>query len=55
LQPLLCSRFGRLRVIPLMDWRVYAAVVTRRGDDVRVISSRKASRREVQRYGKKGG
>ena len=43
----------RLQVRALMDGRLYAAVVTPRGEDLRVISFRKASRREVQRYGKK--
>jgi hypothetical protein len=45
----------RLQVLAIMDGRLYAAVVTPRGEDLRVISFRKASRREVQRYGKNGG
>jgi uncharacterized DUF497 family protein len=32
---------------------LYAAVVTPRGEDLRVISLRKANIREVERYGKK--
>jgi uncharacterized DUF497 family protein len=43
----------RLQVLALMDGRLYAAVVTPRGEDLRVISFRKANRREVIRYGKK--
>ena len=43
----------RLQVLALMDGRLYAAVVTPRGEDLRVISFRRASRREVQQYGKK--
>jgi uncharacterized DUF497 family protein len=38
-----------------MDRRLYAAVVTPRGEDLRVISFRKANAREVIRYGKKEG
>ena len=44
----------RLQVLALFEGRLYAAVVTPRGTDLRIISFRKASRREVQRYGKKG-
>ena len=36
-----------------MEGRLCAAVVTPRGEDLRVISFRKPSRRVVQRYGKK--
>ena len=43
----------RLQVLALLDRRLYAVVVTPRGEDLRVISFRKASRREVLRYGKK--
>ncbi len=42
----------RLQVLALLDNRLYAAVVTPRGHDLRVISLRKANRREVERYGK---
>ena len=45
----------RLQVLALMDGRLYAAVVTPRGEDLRLISFRKANRREVIRYGKKAG
>jgi uncharacterized DUF497 family protein len=45
----------RLQVLALMGGRLYAAVVTPRGEDLRVISFRKANRREVIRYGKKEG
>ena len=43
----------RLQVLALLDGRLYAAVVTPRGEELRVISLRKANRREVERYGKK--
>jgi uncharacterized DUF497 family protein len=43
----------RLQVLALLDGRLYAAVVTPRGEDLRVISLRKANIREVERYGKK--
>jgi uncharacterized DUF497 family protein len=37
---------------PLLDGRLYAVVVTPRGEDLRVISFRKANRKETERYGK---
>jgi uncharacterized DUF497 family protein len=43
----------RLLVMARLDGRLYAAVVTPRGEDLHVISFRKANRREVRRYGKK--
>ena len=43
----------RLLVMARLDGRLHAAVVTPRGEDLHVISFRKASKREVQRYGKK--
>ncbi|HEY1258812.1 MAG TPA: BrnT family toxin [Stellaceae bacterium] len=43
----------RLRVMARLDGRLHAAVVTPRGEDLRVISFRKANRREVRWYGKK--
>jgi uncharacterized protein len=43
----------RLRVIARLDGRLHAAVVTPRGEDLRIISFRRASRREVRLYGKK--
>ena len=43
----------RLRVMARLDGRLHAAVVTPRGEDLRVISLRRASRREVRLYGKK--
>ena len=43
----------RLRVVACLDGRLYAVVVTPRGEDLRVISFRRASRREVRLYGKK--
>jgi uncharacterized protein len=39
----------RLQVLALMEGWLYAAVVTPRGEDLRVISFRKANRREVKR------
>ena len=35
----------RLQVLALMDGRLFAAVVTPRGEDLRFISFRKANRR----------
>lgn len=43
----------RLRVLGRLDGWLHAAVVTPRGEDLRVISFRRASRREVRLYGKK--
>ena len=43
----------RLRVMARLDGRLHAAVVTPRGEDLRVISFRRASTREVRLYGKK--
>jgi uncharacterized protein len=42
----------RLRVMGRLDGRLHAVVVTPRGEDLRVISLRRANRREVRRYGK---
>lgn len=41
----------RLRVLAFLGERLHAAVVTRRGDAMHVISFRKANQREVRRYG----
>ena len=43
----------RLRVMARLDGRLHATVVTPRGEDLRVISFRRANRREVRRYGEK--
>jgi hypothetical protein len=43
----------RLRVMARLDGRLHAVVVTPRGEDLRVISFRRANRREVRRYGEK--
>ena len=43
----------RLRVIGRLGGRLYVAVVTPRGEDLRVVSFRRASRREARLYGKK--
>ena len=43
----------RLRMMARLDGRLHAAVITPRGEDLRVISFRRANRREVRLYGKK--
>ncbi len=43
----------RLLVMARLNGRLHTVVVTPRGDDLHVISFRKASKREVKRYGKK--
>ena len=43
----------RLRIMAHLDGQLHAAVMTPRGEDLRVISLRRASRREVKLYGKK--
>ena len=43
----------RLLVMARLDGRIHAVVVTPRGEDLHVISFRKANKREVTRYGKK--
>jgi len=43
----------RLRVTAMLDGQLYAAVVTPRGSDLRVISFRRASKREMKIYGKR--
>ena len=43
----------RLRVMGRLDGRLHAVVVTPRGEDLRVISFRRANRREVRLYGKR--
>ena len=40
----------RLRVLGHIDGRLHAAVITPRGDRIRVISLRRANRREVRAY-----
>jgi uncharacterized DUF497 family protein len=45
----------RLRVIGRLGGLLHAAVATPRGEDLRVISFRRASRREARLYGKKDG
>jgi uncharacterized DUF497 family protein len=42
----------RLQLWGLIGGRLHIAVVTPRGDDLRVISLRKANKKEVLRYGK---
>jgi hypothetical protein len=44
----------RLRVMARLDGVLHAAVVTPRGVDLRVISFRRANRREVRLYDNKG-
>jgi uncharacterized DUF497 family protein len=41
-----------LQVLALLDGRLDAVVVTPRGEDLRVISFRRANRRETERYDK---
>ena len=43
----------RLLVLAPMSGRLFSVVVTPRGGDVRVISFRKASRKEIRKYGQK--
>jgi len=43
----------RLLVMARLHGRLHAAVVTPRGEDLHVISFRKANKREVKRYGRK--
>jgi uncharacterized protein len=45
----------RLQVLALLDGRLHAAIVTPRGQDLRAISFRKASTKEVKLYGKTKG
>jgi hypothetical protein len=45
----------RLQVLAFLNNRLYAAVVTPRGDDLRVISFRRANQKEVKLYGQKDG
>jgi hypothetical protein len=45
----------RLRVMACLDGRLHAAVMTPRGRDLRVISFRRANRREAGLYDKKDG
>ena len=42
----------RLQVTAMIDGRLYRVVVTPRGNDLRVISLRRASKREVNAYAK---
>jgi uncharacterized protein len=42
----------RLQVLALIEGRLHVIVVTPRGDDLRVISLRKANKKEVEHYGK---
>jgi uncharacterized DUF497 family protein len=41
----------RLQVLALIEGRLHVIVVTPRSDDLRVISLRKANKKEVERYG----
>lgn len=52
-----CKDFGerRLRVLGFLGDRLHAAVITMRGDDVHVISFRRANVREMRRYEKQKG
>ena len=43
----------RLLVMARLGGRLHAAIVTPRGEDLHVISFRKANKREAKQYGKK--
>ncbi|WP_218892042.1 BrnT family toxin [Granulicella arctica] len=45
----------RVRALGFLDGRLHALVFTTRGEDMRVISFRKANRTEVRRYEKVHG
>lgn len=45
----------RLQILALLDDSLYAAVVTPRDRGLRVISFRRANKREMRLYGEKGG
>jgi uncharacterized protein len=45
----------RVRALGFLDGRLHALVFTERGNDIRVISFRKANRSEVRRYEKING
>lgn len=45
----------RLRVMAMLGQRLHVAVITFRGDAMRVISFRKANSREIKFYGDKKG
>lgn len=42
----------RIRMLGFIDGRLHAAVITARGENIRVISLRRANRREERRYAK---
>lgn len=42
----------RIRLLGMIDERLHVAVITHRGDKVRVISLRRANAREERRYAK---
>ena len=42
----------RFRVIGCIDGRLFVVIYTPRGQIIRIISARKANRREIRRYGK---
>ena len=44
----------RLQVWAMLDRRLYVAVVTPRGENLRVISFRRANKREEKTYGEQG-
>ena len=48
------SNYGerRIRIVGRIDGRLHVAVITLRGDKVRVISLRRANRREERAYAK---
>lgn len=42
----------RFRVIGCIEQRLFVVIYTPRGQAIRIISARKANRREIKRYGK---
>ena len=43
---------GRIRMVGQIDGRLHVAIITLRGEKVRVISLRRANQREERRYAK---
>lgn len=52
IEPDICSNYGesRLRLMGVIEGRVYVVIFTRRGTRARIISARKANRREQHHY-----
>ena len=56
-EPDLRQSYGedRMRLYGRVEGRLFVIVYTRRGEAVRIISARKANRRERRRYGENSG